>query len=551
MDVTSWLEDLGFGQYGPAFAANEIDQETLLKLTPEDLKELGVAALGHRKKILDAISALNAKIGSIHVGLTETPELEPRDSKSAQNKPREAERRQLTVVFVDLVGSTGLATQLDPEEMSVLLRQFQNAVAGEIVRFDGYVAKLMGDGVLAYFGWPQAHEDEAERSVRAGLAVVSTVGAMSTKDGSPLSVRVGIATGLVVVGDLIGVGAAQELAVVGETPNLAARLQEMAEPGTVLISELTYRLIGRLFEVTRVRPQKLHGFDTPTNSYQVLSENAVESRFDALHPGGAAPLAGRDIDISLLLERWKLARSGEGQVIELFGEGGIGKSRLLQELRDRLKEEPITHLRYFCSPYHTQTELYPVAEQLLRAAAIKRSDPPERQLAFLEQVLSSTPNPHEAVPLIANMLSIPVGPRYAKLDLMPQMQRTLDIRSPDRSVRGASKEQSGPHASRGCSLPRYDLSRAFRRGRGSLEKAANYVGGNISARRSGPLERVAACNAVDIEPSQPSASGNYHQWFDWRQAASVAGAGADTLENGGGSAFYRGVDKGDAGVRAS
>ena len=424
MDVTSWLEDLGFGQYGPAFAANEIDQETLLKLTPEDLKELGVAALGHRKKILDAISALNAKIGSIHVGLTETPELEPPDSKSAQNKPREAERRQLTVVFVDLVGSTGLATQLDPEEMSVLLRQFQNAVAGEIVRFDGYVAKLMGDGVLAYFGWPQAHEDEAERSVRAGLAVVSTVGAMSTKDGRPLSVRVGIATGLVVVGDLIGVGAAQESAVVGETPNLAARLQEMAEPGTVLISELTYRLIGRLFEVTRVRPQKLHGFDTPTNSYQVLSENAVESRFDALHPGGAAPLAGRDIDISLLLERWKLARSGEGQVIELFGEGGIGKSRLLQELRDRLKEEPITHLRYFCSPYHTQTELYPVAEQLLRAAAIKRSDPPERQLAFLEQVLSSTPNPHEAVPLIANMLSIPVGPRYAKLDLMPQMQRT-------------------------------------------------------------------------------------------------------------------------------
>jgi hypothetical protein len=200
--------------------------------------------------------------------------------------------------------------------------------------------------------------------------------ALSTKDGRQLTARVGIATGLVVVGELVGVGAAQESAVVGETPNLAARLQALAEPGTVVISEQTYRLIGRLFEVRRIRPQKLHGFDTPTNSYQVIGESHTESRFDAFHAGGIAPLAGRDLDIALLLDRWKLASSGEGQVVELFGEAGIGKSRILEELRDRLKEEPITHLRYFCSPYHTQSALYPVSDQLLRAAHIDRTDPP-------------------------------------------------------------------------------------------------------------------------------------------------------------------------------
>ncbi len=426
MIVSSWLEQLGLGQYVQAFAANEIDPETLLKLTSDDLKEIGIAPLAHRKKILEGVALLNLRA----VGQPAEAQVLARSEQVTNvaapltSKHREAERRQLTVIFIDLVGSTELATQLDPEEMSVLLRQFQNAVAGDVVRFDGYVAKLMGDGALAYFGWPQAHEDEAERAVRAGLAVVGTVGELSTHGGHRLEVRVGIATGVVVVGDLIGIGAAQESAVVGETPNLAARLQSLADPGTVLISELTYRLTGRIFDVKRIRPQKLHGFEAPINSYQVVGENLLESRFDALHVGGASPLVGREIDIALLLERWKLARAGEGQVVELFGEGGIGKSRLLQELRDRLKEERITYLRYFCSPYHTQTELYPVADQLLRAAEIRRSDPPERQLAFLEEVLATTRNPREAIPLIASMLSIPLGQNYAKLDLMPQMQRT-------------------------------------------------------------------------------------------------------------------------------
>ena len=429
MIIAAWLESLGLGQYAQAFESNAIDAETLPKLTPEDLKEVGVAALAHRKKILEAIAAFESdQHASPLRSSTRMKAVNSRD-QSFPVRPREAERRQLTVMFVDLVGSTGLSTRLDPEEMGTVLRQFQNAVAGDVVRFDGYVAKLMGDGVLAYFGWPQTHEDEAERAVRAGLAVVETVKTLSTNDRQQLSCRIGIATGLVVVGELIGTGAAQENAVVGETPNLAARLQTLAEPDTVLISELTFRLMGKLFEVKRIRPQKLHGFDTPTNSYQVIAEGRAEGRFDALHVGSTAPLAGRDPEVALLVERWNLAASGEGQVVELFGEAGIGKSRILQELRERLKEEPITYLRYFCSPYHTESALYPVTDQLLRAADINRTDPAEKQLMFLEQALSTAQNPQEAIPLIAALLSIPTDSHYPKLDLMPQKQkaRTFEV----------------------------------------------------------------------------------------------------------------------------
>ncbi|MCA1438644.1 AAA family ATPase [Ensifer sp. IC4062] len=438
MNVAMWLESLGLAQYAAAFESNAIDAEVLAKLTAEDLKEIGVAPLAHRKKILEAIAVLESssvpRQPTVFGAVTQI-------KQPSHARPREAERRQLTVMFADLVGSTGLATRLDPEEMSALLRQFQNAVTGEIVRYDGYVAKLMGDGVLAYFGWPQAHEEEAERAVRAALATVEAVKAVSTKDSRQLSVRVGIATGLVVVGDLIGTGAAQENAVAGETPNLAARLQKLAEPDTVVISELTYRLLGRLFEVKRIRPQKLHGFDTPTNSYLVTGESRAEGRFDALHTRVAAPLVGRDLDIGVLIDRWKLASSGEGQVVELFGEAGIGKSRILQELREQLKGEPVTYLRYFCSPYHAQSALYPIIDQLLRAADINRTDPPETQLSFLEEALAAARKPQLAVPLIAALLSIPTGDRYPTLDLMPQMQkaRTFEVLIEQLEVLAGSK----------------------------------------------------------------------------------------------------------------
>ncbi|TIP71134.1 MAG: adenylate cyclase [Mesorhizobium sp.] len=433
MNIAVWLRGLGLEQYISAFDENAIDAEILPRLTAEDLKEIGVAALAHRKRILEAIAAMQGEPALESANPASASPIRKSasvDRSGEPGRPREAERRQLTVMFVDLVGSTALATRLDPEEMRDLLRKFQNTVAGEVLRFEGHVAKLMGDGVLAYFGWPQAHEDEAERAVRAALAVVAAVADLSLGDGQQLSVRVGIATGVVVVGDLIGVGAAQENAVVGETPNLAARLQTLAEPGTVVISELTYRLIGKLFEVTRIRPQRLPGFDAPINAFKVIGEGRAESRFEALHAAESAPLTGREHDIALLLDRWRLAASGEGQVVELFGEAGIGKSRILQEVLDRLKDEAHTRLRYYCSPYHLDTALYPVTDQLLRAGNIRRTDPPERQLDFLEQLLAgSTKNPNEAIPLIAALLSIPTEGRYLKLDLMAQKQksRTFEV----------------------------------------------------------------------------------------------------------------------------
>ncbi|MEZ2128700.1 MULTISPECIES: adenylate/guanylate cyclase domain-containing protein [unclassified Sinorhizobium] len=427
MNVEQWLRSLELQQYITAFRDNDIEAEVLARLTAEDLKEIGVRSVGHRRKLLDAIAELRDLSSSKSLeNLREpTPSTQPVAAPTTG-----AERRQLTVMFVDLVGSTALATRLDPEEVRELLREFQNTVAGEVLRFKGHIAKLMGDGVLVYFGWPRAHEDEAERAVRTALAVLDAIKALPAKVGRQLSARIGIATGTVVVGDLIGIGTAQENAVVGETPNLAARLQAVAEPGTAVISELTYRLIGNLFEVTGIPPQQLHGFDSPVYAFRVIGESRVESRFEALHTGDAKPLAGREHEIALLIDRWRLAVSGEGQVVELFGEAGIGKSRLIQELRERLRDEAHTRLRYYCSPYHAETALFPVTDQLLRAGHIKRTDPPELQLDCLERLLSdSTADPEEALPLIAALLSIPCDSRYPSLDLVPQKQkmRTFEV----------------------------------------------------------------------------------------------------------------------------
>jgi class 3 adenylate cyclase/predicted ATPase len=414
-------------RYAAAFAENEIEPETLRTLTADDLKDLGVTLVGHRRKILDAIAALDKPVSIV-------PQPGPLATASGLSPAvaAGAERRQLTVMFVDLVGSTELSRRFDPERMGDLLREYQNMVAGEIVRFEGHVAKFMGDGVLAYFGWPTAHEDAAERAVRAGLAVADAIPTLSAVEGQPLAVRVGIATGLVVVGDLIGSGAAREEAVVGETPNLAARLQALAKPGTVVISELTYRLLGRMFDVVEIPPQRVRGFDVPVRAFCVAGEGQAEGRFEALHGGGVAlpPLAGREHEIALLLERWRLATSGEGQVVQLVGEPGIGKSRIMEELRERIEGEPHTRLRYFCSPYHTQSALYPVSEQLIRAAGIARNDPPERKLALLETLLArSSDRLDEAVPLIAALLSIPIVGRYPPPDLTPQKQkaRTFEV----------------------------------------------------------------------------------------------------------------------------
>jgi class 3 adenylate cyclase len=322
VDVGAWLRGLGLERYAQAFRDAEVTPEILPELTESDLRELGLP-LGPRKAVLKAIRDLAAP--------------KPSPSPPVATGP---ERRQLTVMFVDLVGSTALSRRLDPEEMGGLLRAFQDAVAGGIARFDGHVAKFLGDGVLAYFGWPTAHEDAAERAVRAGLGLVAAVARLAAPDGAPLACRIGIATGAVVVGELIGEGSSREEAVVGETPNLAARLQGLAEPGAVVIAEATRRLLGDLFAYRPLIPTTVKGFAEPVTAYAVLGEGAAEGRFEALHAEGLTPLVGREHELGLLLDRWERAKDGEGQVVLLSGEPGIGKSRLVGALRERLVEEP-------------------------------------------------------------------------------------------------------------------------------------------------------------------------------------------------------------------
>jgi class 3 adenylate cyclase/predicted ATPase len=323
-----------------------------------------------------------------------------------------------------------LAVRIDPEEVREVILAYQNAVASEITRFEGRVAKFMGDGVLAYFGWPRAHEDDAERAVRAGLAAVEAVARLDTRYAGPLAARVGIATGLVVVGDIVGEGPAQEEAVTGETPNLAARLQAIASPGSVMIAEATRRLLGDLFELDAHGPQSLKGFGAAVNVFQVNGEGRAESRFQALRTAGLTPLVGRESELALLQERWSHAKDGDGQVVLLDGEPGIGKSRIVQELRDRLSEEPYTQLSHYCSPYHTNSPLYPVIGLLERAAGFDRADTAEAKLDKLEALLArSAIDVREATQLLAAVLAIPADRRYPPLALTPQRkkQRTLEV----------------------------------------------------------------------------------------------------------------------------
>jgi class 3 adenylate cyclase len=315
MDVMAWLRDLGLDRYETAFRDNEIDWEVLPELSEADLEKLGLP-VGPRKKLLKAIAALSAE-----------------RSSASPATGAEAERRQLTVLFCDLVGSTELSGRLDPEDLSEVMRAYQGCCAEVIGRFSGYVAKYLGDGVLAYFGYPQAHEDDAERAVRAGLGLVAAVTQLRPGRDLALQVRVGIATGLVVVGEKIGTGAAQEETVVGETPNLAARLQAEAGPNSVVIATSTRRLLGGLFECSDLGERRLKGFSARVGVWQVLGEGATASRFEARRTAGLTPFVGREPELERLLDCWRKAKRSEGQVVLVSGEPGIGKSRLAQTLR--------------------------------------------------------------------------------------------------------------------------------------------------------------------------------------------------------------------------
>jgi class 3 adenylate cyclase len=374
-----WLERLGLVQYAQRFAENDISFSVLPDLTDQDLREIGVS-LGHRRQLLRAISELTGREKDAPKAAVATaPSAAPQDA---------AERRQVTVMFSDLVGSTVLAGRMDPEDLREVISAYQKCVAETVRRFGGFVAKYLGDGVLVYFGYPQAHEDDAERAVRAGLELIAAISAL--KATSPLQTRVGIATGLVVVGDLIGSGEAQERGIVGETPNLAARLQGIAEPNTVVIAESTRRLLGNLFDLEDLEAKDLKGIAEPVRTWAALRASSVASRFEALHASGLTALVGREEELELLLRRWSKAKTGEGQVVLLSGEAGIGKSRLTAALLERLIGEPHTRLRYFCSPQRTDSAFYPIIGQIGRAARLTHEDTPQARFDKLDALLAQT-----------------------------------------------------------------------------------------------------------------------------------------------------------------
>jgi len=417
MGVGDWLRSLGLGQYEAVFRESEIDPEVLPELTDADLEKLGVP-LGHRKRLLKAISNL-ASPGQP----TPPPRLAPTLSEADT-----AERRQLTVMFCDLVGSTALSAKLDPEDLHGVIRAYHRCCTGLVERNGGFVAKYMGDGVLAYFGYPEAHEDDAERAVRAGLAVVEAAPKLVTAAGSPLHVRIGIATGLVVVGDLVGSGEAQERGVVGETPNLAARLQEIAEPDGIVIADGTRRLLGDLFELSVLGLKDLKGVAKSVRAWAALRESRVESRFEALHPSGLTALVGRDEECELLLRRWRRAKAGEGQVVLLSGEPSIGKSRLTAELEERFRNEPHIRLRHFCSLQHRDSALYPFIARFERAAGFEREDDAAARLDKLKTALAKSGEVNaERAGLFADLLGLASEGRYPTPPGDPQQRREMTL----------------------------------------------------------------------------------------------------------------------------
>ncbi|MBV8776288.1 MAG: AAA family ATPase, partial [Alphaproteobacteria bacterium] len=403
-ELRLWLEGIGLAQLADIFAENDIDLDLFPELSDEDLKELGLS-LGHRRRLLRAVSERPGKL----VVEAERDSPEP---------AREAERRQLTVLFCDLVGSTELSTRFDPEDLRELIRRYQDAVSGAVVRHGGYVANFFGDGIIAYFGWPRADEDEAAQAVRAGLDAVAAVQELS------LAARVGIASGMVVVGDLEAAGRRQVGAIIGETPNLAARLQGLAESNQVVIDRLTRQLISAAFAVEELGLHSLKGIAEAVPAWRVVGERAVESRFE-MRASRLTRFIGREQETALLLERFERAAAGEGQAVLLSGEAGIGKSRLVQTVLERLSASalPPTRIRMQCAPFHTTSELHPVIRHLRYAAGFVAEDEPEERLDKLEALLrQGVEDVRESAAMVAPLLSLPAD-RYGSLVELTAEQR--------------------------------------------------------------------------------------------------------------------------------
>jgi class 3 adenylate cyclase len=423
VDIAAWLHSLGMQQYEAAFRDNAIDAAILPELTAEDLKDLGVNLVGHRRRLLAAIAALRGDVRPAPATLA---------NQAAPDSA--AERRQLTVMFCDLVGSTPLSARLDPEDLRGIIGAYHRCVAETVEGFDGFVARYMGDGVLVYFGYPQAHEDDAERATRCGLALVNRVPHLDQAE--ELHARVGIATGLVVVG-----GEVVEHDIAGDTPNLAARLQALAEPDTVVIAASTRRLTGDLFEYRDLGDIELKGIAGPVSAWQALRLSTVAGRFEALRGSALSPLVGRDEEIELLVRRWARTKAGDGQVMLVSGEPGIGKSRIVAALAERLHDESLVRLRYFCSPYHEDSALFPFVDQLSRAAGFTRDDPPAARWEKLEALLALAAPPDEDLALLADLLSLPASDHHSLPNLSPQRKKEKTLEALVRQLEGLARRQ--------------------------------------------------------------------------------------------------------------
>ncbi|OAF07275.1 adenylate/guanylate cyclase domain-containing protein [Bradyrhizobium neotropicale] len=420
--IAEWLENLGLGQYAQRFAQNGIDVGVLPELMDDDFEKLGVL-LGHRRRMLRAIA-----------------ELDPATLIASPAPPHGAERRHLTVMFCDLVGSTALSARLDPEDMWEVIRAYRAACANVIAAYDGMIARFVGDGILIYFGYPRAHEDDAERAVRAGLDVITAVRQLKTRE--QVEMRIAIATGLVVVGDLVSGTASEEQATVGETLNLAARLQGLAEPGAVVVAASTRRLLGDLFAFRNLGRRDVKGISEPIAVWAVEGASASESRFEAVRAARSIGFVGRKEEIDFALARQRLAWQGQGQMMLICGEAGIGKSRMVATLSESPALGVHCRVRYQCSPYHTNSALHPFVAQLERAAGIRPLDAPAQKLDKLEAMLAlGTQAVAQVAPLIAALLSIPTGDRYPTLGLSPAQQRRQTFAALLDQVEGLARQQ--------------------------------------------------------------------------------------------------------------
>jgi class 3 adenylate cyclase len=422
--LSAWLDDLGLARYAGAFAAQEVSFDLLPELGDADLKELGVAALGDRKRLLKAIASLT-----------------PQAPAAAALRPAiDAERRQLTVMFCDMVGSTALSGRLDPEELQDVVRGFHAAVAAAVAPYDGHVAQLLGDGVLVYFGYPHAHEDDAERAVRAALAALRVVAQLAPHASVRPQIRIGIATGRVVVGQ-VGAGTpAAEQTASGETPNLAARLQGQAGPGEIVIADETRRLVGASFDLEPLGALELKGFAGRIDAWRVRGEHSVASRFEAQHQNELTPLIGRASEVQLLLERWALARDGEGQVVLLAGEAGIGKSRITHTLRERLANERAATVVLQCSPYFRSSALYPLVQYLERVTCIAPADPPQTRVDKLARLAGAEIHfPAASFGYLLRLMGLPDGGRIPGSGDSTKLENAQMLQAPIDLLRGLSR----------------------------------------------------------------------------------------------------------------